>query len=67
MEDRSQEIANLQVKLTLLRREESQWLSILADDSQSASSHHDARMELQKIMAEIILTVRNIRKLETAR
>ena len=64
MEDRGLEIDNLHVKISILRREERQWLAVLADDSQSANVHFKARVELHKIMAEILAASASIKKLE---
>jgi hypothetical protein len=64
MDDRGLESDNLQVKISLLRREERRWLALLADDSQTGTAHHHARTELHKVMSEILLTALRIKELE---
>ena len=64
MEDPALEVDNLRVKISILRREERRWLAVLADDSQSNRSHITARIELRKIMAEILAASASIKKLQ---
>lgn len=65
MEDLQLKIANLEVRISMLRTIERQLLSVLADDSQSSSAHNKAREELGKIMGEILSNAVAKRKLES--
>jgi hypothetical protein len=67
MEDPGLEIANLQVRISMLRRDERRWLTILGDDSQSSMAHNEARQELRKVMTEILAASTAINKLEPRR
>lgn len=67
MEDRELEIANLRVRISMLQREEQQWMAVITDDSKGAEDRHDARKELRKVINEILSHTHAIRKLESER
>lgn len=67
MEDRELEIANLRVRISMLQREEQQWMTVLADDSNDADGRNDARKQLRKVINEILSHTHAIRKLESER
>lgn len=66
MEDRELEISNLQVRISMLQREEQHWMAFLADASRSAD-HNEARQELHKVITQILSDVAAIRKLGSKR
>jgi hypothetical protein len=65
MEDPQLELANLQVKISMLHRTEVHYLTLLADGSQSASVHDNARLELRRVMLEMLAAAAAIRVLES--
>ena len=65
MSDIALAIANLEVRISILRREERQWLTILGDDSQTKKVQAKAREELHRVMSAIIAAVATVKKLET--
>lgn len=67
MEDLDLGIANLEVKISLLRREERHWLAVLADDSQSSTAHIMARIELRRIVAAILAATAKMKEPQNER
>lgn len=65
MEDRELALANLRVRITMLQRSEREYLDILSDNSQSASVHDEARLQLHKVFSEMVAASAAIRKLES--
>ena len=67
MEDRELEVSNLQVRISMLHKQEQLWLAVLADASRGGDDQNKARQELRKVMTEILSDVAAIRKLKSQR
>jgi hypothetical protein len=64
MEDCELAVANLRVRITMLQRSERRCLDLLSDNSQSASVHNEARLQLHKVFSEMVAAAA-IRELES--
>lgn len=61
------QIANLEVRISMLRKEERRWLTVLTDSSAVGKARNKARGELHKILAEILAAAATVKELESKR
>jgi hypothetical protein len=64
MRDHDIEIANLHVRISMLRKEERRLLLVISDQSTSYAGRLEARSDLQRIALQIVEMFHAIKKLE---
>ncbi len=64
MDDRSLQIANLEVRIRMLREEQHRLFSVSADAASSAADRSKAVSNAAELAKEILRTVRELRTLE---
>ena len=64
MNDLELRISNLEIKISMLRKEERRLLMVIGDEAASTKARGKARTKLREIMLGIIGASRNVRELE---
>ena len=67
MDERELDIPSLELKISMLRREERRLLVVIGDEAISTRARRKARTELREISLAIIRASHDVRKLEVRR
>ena len=67
MDDLELKLSNLEIKISMLRKEERRLLMVIGDEAASTRAHSKARTELREISLAIIVASHDVRQLETQR
>ncbi len=67
MDDRELEISKLEVKISMLRREERRLIAVIGDETTSTRARSKVRTELREVSLAIVKASHEVRKLEAQR